>query len=127
MQHTESYPDQGSDPFFLHWMCRVLTSGLPAKSLIGIGIYIYFFFNLFLAALGLYCCTRAFSSCSKQRLLSSSSEHVSPFGGFSCYRHVGSRAQARGCGPWAYLTHIVCGIFPDQGSNTCSLHWQADS
>ena len=41
MQHTESYPDQGSDPFFLHWMCRVLTSGLPAKSLIGIGIYIY--------------------------------------------------------------------------------------
>jgi len=21
----------------------------------------------------------------------------------------------------------ACGIFPDQGSNPCSLHWQADS
>ena len=28
-----------------------------------------FFFNLFLAALGLHCCTRAFSSCGKQGLL----------------------------------------------------------
>ena len=36
-------------------------------------IYIYFFFNKFiysfLAVLGLPCCTRAFSSCSKQELL----------------------------------------------------------
>ena len=22
---------------------------------------------------------------------------------------------------------VACGIFPDQGSNSCSLHWQADS
>ena len=22
---------------------------------------------------------------------------------------------------------IACGIFPDQGSNSCLLHWQADS
>ena len=22
---------------------------------------------------------------------------------------------------------VACGIFPDQGSNPCSLHWQADS
>ena len=22
---------------------------------------------------------------------------------------------------------VACGIFPDQGSNTCPLHWQADS
>ena len=35
-------------------------------------LYIYLkkiFFNLFLAALGLHCCMRAFSSCSEQGLL----------------------------------------------------------
>ena len=25
------------------------------------------------------------------------------------------------------LTSDACGIFPDQGSNPCPLHWQADS
>ena len=28
---------------------------------------VFFFFNLFMIVLGLHCCTRAFSSCSKQR------------------------------------------------------------
>ena len=32
-------------------------------------IYIYIFFNLFLAALGLRCCAQAFSSCSERGLL----------------------------------------------------------
>ena len=30
---------------------------------------LFFFLNLFLAVLGLHCCTRAFSSCGKQGLL----------------------------------------------------------
>ena len=47
--------------------------------------FIYFIY-LFLAALGLCCCARAFSSCS-----------------------------------------TACGIFLDQGSNPCPLHWQVDS
>ena len=25
------------------------------------------------------------------------------------------------------IRSVACGIFPDQGSNPCSLHWQADS
>ena len=38
----------------------------------------------------------------------------------------GSRAEAQ------YLIHgfsfsVACGTFPDQGSNSCLLHWQADS
>ena len=37
-------------------------------------------------------------------------------------RRAGSVAVAHG--PSCYA---VCGIFPDQGSNPCSLHWQADS
>ena len=42
------------------------------------------------------------------------------------------------CGSWALeagsvvVAHglscsVACGIFPDQGSNPCPLHWQADS
>ena len=42
------------------------------------------------------------------------------------------------CGSWALergsvvVAHglscsAACGIFPDQGSNLCPLHWQADS
>ena len=30
------------------------------------------------------------------------------------------------CGTRALL-HVACGIFPDQGSNLCLLHWQMDS
>ena len=35
----------------------------------GFTILFFFFFNLFLAALGLHCCARAFSSCIEQGLL----------------------------------------------------------
>ena len=31
-----------------------------------------------------------------------------------------------GWGMWLSCP-AVCGIFPDQGSNSCLLHWQADS
>ena len=37
-------------------------------------------------------------------------------------RHAGSVVVAHGPS-----CSVVCGIFPDQGSNLCSLHWQADS
>ena len=37
-------------------------------------------------------------------------------------RHAGSVAVAHGPSRSA-----ACGIFPDQGSNPCPLHWQADS
>ena len=37
-------------------------------------------------------------------------------------RHAGSVVVAHGLSSSA-----ACGIFPDQGSNPCPLHWQADS
>ena len=37
-------------------------------------------------------------------------------------RHAGSVAVAHGPS-----CSTACGIFPDQGSNLCPLHWQADS
>ena len=37
-------------------------------------------------------------------------------------RHTGSVVVAHGP-----TCSVACGIFPDQGSNPCPLHWQADS
>ena len=37
-------------------------------------------------------------------------------------RHAGSVIVAHGPS-----RSVACGIFPDQGSNPCPLHWQADS
>ena len=69
-----------------------------------------------------------FSSCSKQRLLlSSCSAQASHCVDFSCCEAwalwgVGSVAVAYGLSCSA-----TCGIFLDQGSNPCLLHWQVDS
>ena len=47
-------------------------------------------------------------------------------GGFSCHGaqalDLGSVVVVHGLG-----CSMTCGIFPDQGSNWCPLHWQADS
>ena len=40
--HVESlFPDQGSDPYSLHWKCGVLTTGPPVKSLFHFFFLIY--------------------------------------------------------------------------------------
>ena len=113
--------------------------------------FISIFFNLFLAALGLCCCARAFSSCSEWGLLffavhglliavasrcrawalGSRASVVVARGVSSC----GSRALERrlsSCSARAQLLRGMwdlpaCGIFPDRGSNLCPLHWQGDS
>ena len=43
-------------------------------------------------------------------------------GGSQALERAGSVAVAHGL-----RCSKVCGIFPDQGSNLCPLHWQADS
>ena len=78
--------------------------------------------NLLFAALGLCCCTWAFSHCGKHGLL-----FVALCVGFSS-----CGAQAPGTTASLVAAHglsctTACGIFPHQGSNPCSLHWQADS
>ena len=56
-----------------------------------VNLYIY----LFLPALGLCCCTRAFSSCGERGLLFVGGEQASHCGGFSCCgtRALGARAS----------------------------------
>ena len=86
----------------------------------------FFCLFLFLAALGLPCCVRAFSSCSECAWrLSSCGVLASPFGGFSLWSVASSEdsvvvAHGLSC-------HVACGIFLDQESNLCFLWWQADS
>ena len=95
------------------------------------GFYVLGFFG---AVLGLQCCARAFSSC-KSRTYSLVVVHGLLFAVASlvaeyrlwvcrlqCLQHMGSVAVAHGL-----ICPITCGVFPDQGSNPCPLHWQVDS
>ena len=76
--------------------------------------------------LGLRFCARAFSSCGKRgplfivlrRPLTIAASLVGSTGS----KRAGSVVVAHGPSCSA-----ACGIFPDQGSNPCPLHWQADS
>ena len=115
-------------------------------------VYFFFLINLFyliylfLAALGLCCCARAFSSCGEQGLLfiavlrlliavaSLAAEHRPQARGPQQSWHAGPAAVARGLQSSGSAAAVhgpscstVCGILPDQGSNPWPLHWQADS
>ena len=77
--------------------------------------------------MGLHFCARAFSSCSKWGPLFIAVRGPLTIAAFFLLRSIGSRragsvvvAHGPGCS-------VACGIFPDQGSNPCPLHWQADS
>ena len=93
------------------------------------------FLYIYLVALGPHWCTQNFSSCSEWGLLFMAMHgRLLTFCGFSCCKAQALEAQAsvaavrglsscdtRGC------CSTACGIFPDQGSNLCPLHWQAHS
>ena len=64
-----------------HWRKVVFIRGvIPLNFLFSIFVYSFF------AGLGLQCCTRAFSSCKEQGLLSNCSVHASHRSGFSHFR-----------------------------------------
>ena len=51
--------------------------------------------------------------------------------GLSLSRPLPLRSTGSGCAGSVVVAHgpscsTACGIFPDQGSNPCPLHWQAD-
>ena len=103
-------------------------------------LFFFFFFSkfiLFLAVLGLRCCARA--------LVAVSGGYSSlQCTGFSLQwllccgaRDLGARTSVvvalrlHSCGSRALECRLsscgACGIFLDQGSNPCPLHWQVDS
>ena len=88
----------------------------------------YLFIYLFLAVLGLRFCARASSSCGKRGPL-----FIAVRGPLlSLLRPLLLRSTGSRCAGSVVVAHgpscsAACGIFPDQGSNPCPLHWQADS
>ena len=99
-----------------------------------------------MAALDLHCCVQAFSSCGKwgllfiavRGLLIAVASLIAEYGlqvrGLQQLWLTGSVVVARGLqsAGSVVVAHrlscsVACGIFPDQGSNPCPLHWQADS
>ena len=86
--------------------------------------YLFFkiiFIYLFTAVLGLCCCEGFFLVTASAELLSSCGAQASHCCGFSL-RSTASIVVARGLS-----CSTTCGIFWDEGSNPCLLHWQADS
>ena len=97
-------------------------------------------------ALGLHWCARASSSCSERQLLSVAVcgplvVTASLVSEYWLSEHRPQYLQHMGSGAVAYVLQrvdsvvvahglscsTVCGIFLDQGSNSCPLHWQSDS
>ena len=102
--------------------------------------FLFFFFKefyLFMAVLALHFCARALSNCGKWGPLfiavrgpltiaaSLVAEHrlSRPL----LLRSTGSRRAGSVIVARGPSCSTACGIFPDQGSNPCPLHWQADS
>ena len=91
-----------------------------------VGFLFFFFLIYFLAVLGLRFCARAFSSCGERGHSSSRCAGLSLSRPLLLWstgsRRAGSVIVAHGPS-----CSVACGVFPDQGSNPCPLHWQADS
>ena len=84
-------------------------------------------FFWFLVALGPRCCMQVFSSCSKLGLLFTAVHKLliavaSLVAERRLWGLQASVVAAQGLG-----YSVACEIFPNQGSNLCPLHWQADS
>ena len=88
--------------------------------------YLFILFLLFLSVLGLRFCARAFSSCSERGPL-----FITVLGPLTIAASLVAehRLQTRRLSSVAHgpSCSTACGILPDQGSNPCPLHCQADS
>ena len=94
----------------------------------------------FLVVLGLCLCVWAFSSCDEQGLLASWGPQASHCWWLLLLQTTASRVCGlsscssralehwfNSCGTCGLSCSTASELFPDQGSNPCLLHWQADS
>ena len=79
-----------------------------------------------MAVLCLRFCARAFSSCGKRGPLFIAVRGPLTIAA-SLVGSTGSRRAGSVIVAHAPSCSAACGLFPDQGSNPCPLHWQADS
>ena len=99
-------PGPGIEPVSPALAGGFLTTAPPGKSQLDslkkFFFKLIYFIYLFLAALGLRCCARAFSSCGERGLLFCSGARASHCGGFSCCGAQGLGTTGfSSCGTWA--------------------------
>ena len=111
---------------------------LRLSFLSGLSLLDSFIYLFILAVLGLRCCTGS-------SLVAGSGGHspavacgpliavaplVAEHGLWGPQASVAAQQGLRSCGSWAlehgFNSYAPCGIFLDQGSNTCVSYWQAD-
>ena len=92
----------------------------------GIFFFKYLFIYLFMAVLGLRFCARAFSSCGKRGPLFIVVRGPLTIAASFVTEHRLQTRRLSNCGSRAQLLRGTWDL-PDQGSNPCPLHWQADS
>ena len=111
-------------PFIRHLVQNQILLASPLSFLF-FSFNFYLFIYLLMAVLGLRFCVRAFSSCGKQAPF-----FIAVRGPLSrplLLRSTGSRRTGSVVVAHGPSCSAACGILPDQGSNPCPLHWQADS
>ena len=122
------FPDQGSNPCALHWQADsqpLRYQGSPRLVLFLFILFIYLFIY--------FCLCWVFVSGRGLSLVVVSGGHSSS----RCVdlslsrplllRSTGSRRTGSVVVAHGPSCSVACGIFPDQGSKPCPLHWQADS
>ena len=96
------------------------------------GLYFFFFFKFIYLFIYLWLCW-VFISLRGLSLVAASRGHSSSrCAGLSLSRPLFLRSTGSRRAGSIIVAHgpscsAACGIFPDQGSNPCPLHWQADS
>ena len=116
------------------WTCRVLEwrAGCGHTGYMGTVSFFFFFFLNFYLFIYLWLCW-VFISVRGLSLVAASGGHSSSWcAGLSLswpllLRSTGSRRAGSVIVAHGPSCSAACGIFPDQGSNPCRLHWQADS
>ena len=94
--------------------------------------FIYLFIFKFIYLFIFDCVGSSFSMRGLLLVVASRGHSSSWCAGLSLLRPLLWQSTSSRCAGSAAVTHgpscpTACGIFPDQGSNPCPLHWQADS
>ena len=103
-------------------------------------LFVFLLHWVFVAARGLclVATSRGYSLVAVRGLLIAVASLIAEQGLYSVQASVVAAHGLSSCGSWAPKHRLnsvapglscptACGVFPDQGSNPCLLHWQADS
>ena len=131
--------DQGSNPCPLHWQADSSPLRRQGSPIIFHPLLLFFFFwNASLVYLFIYLfiyfwlCWVFISVRGLSPVVASGGHSSSRCAGLSLSRPLLLRSKGSRRAGSVIVAHgpscsVACGIFPDQGSNPCPLHWQADS